>query len=202
MSAAVKYLEEAKIEELTAELEGEGYRVVKPENGDERNYDLIALKDNQKIAVEVVARSALRDPEIAEQLSTLRERAYQQGFAEFRLVVVSPPRETAITIDGLETLLFEEMSKNLPQELASLSSHIRLIAVSNIAVNAASVTASDLHVTGTGVVVVGLADDRGETGDDRGWEIDFPFTFDALLARDLRMKELLSVSVDTSSFYR
>ena len=73
---------------LAAELEAAGYNVTRAALADESGYDLVAAKDNQRIAIEVKARSALR--ESADAIHRLREQARQHGYSEFRLVVVNP----------------------------------------------------------------------------------------------------------------
>ena len=154
MSAATQYLEAAKIEELATELTAAGYKILN--NDEDSKYDLVAMKDGKKIAIEVLPRSTLRSAETAENVGRLREEAYKQGYDEFRLVLVSPPRETTVAIDGLEAVLFNEMANHLPQELDELSTHTRLTDVNNVSIKSATVTASDLRVVGLGVVEVEL----------------------------------------------
>lgn len=200
MSAAIKYLEAAKIEELVTTLTEDGYEILGATNGDEQQYDLTARKNEKRIAVEVVARTTLREAAMVERVSRLRQEAYRQGYDEFRLVIVGPPRETAVSIAGLDGLLLRAMLADPPQALTSLAAHVRITYVGHFEIDAVDVTAAAVRVEGSGVVEVALRDeDFGPREED--WEIDFPFSFSVVLTRDLQLTEVTSLAVDTSSFY-
>src|SRR2546423_15676174 len=98
MSTSIDYLEAAKLEEITSQFRNEGYNVTLNPGGDDQGYDLIAEKNGAKVAVEVKFNARLR--ESAETIKALRRRALEGGFDEFRLVVVSPPHETDVYVEG------------------------------------------------------------------------------------------------------
>jgi hypothetical protein len=198
MTAAVQYLEAAKLDEIARELEREGYGVVRSFPEGDVVYDLVATRGDRKVAVEVKARSALR--ESAESIRQLRERARAHGYDEFRLVVVSPPRERQVEIAGLDDVLLRYMVDNVPAELDGLSSHTYLDAVSDIDVSSIEVTADGIRVVGTGIVEVTLEYGGGESRDGVSWEADFPFDFDVLLNHELEITEVHHLVCDTSSF--
>jgi Holliday junction resolvase len=197
MTAAVQYLEAAKLDELAQQLERDGYNVARSFRDGNVVYDLVATRGDRKVAIEVTARSALR--QAVESIRQLREQARRNGFDEFRLVVVSPPRERAVEIAGLEDVLLQHMRDNFPAKLAELSSHTSLDAVSQIDVSSIEVSADGIHVIGTGIVEVTLGY-GGEPRDGVSWEADLPFDFDVLLDHQLQIAEVHALEIDTSSF--
>ena len=71
MSAAIRYLEQQKIEELAAQFRERGYAVTLS-SGTPRDYDLVASKGDQRIAFEVSAISTLtRDRQLINELRHL-----------------------------------------------------------------------------------------------------------------------------------
>lgn len=202
MSAVTEYLEAAKIDELAAEFRRAGYSVHSSHSSGNTQYDLVAEQGSRKIAVEVVARLALRDDTIAEKVHALREQAHNQGFTEFRLVLVSPPREATVEVEGLETLLLDAIVNTIPSELDSLSSHTRVLGISDIDIASTMIGKDGIRATGTGIVLVELEYGGGEEKDGINEDIDFPFFFDIVLTQDLELQDVTSLTVDTSSFYR
>jgi hypothetical protein len=197
MRTPTEYLEAAKVEEVADQLAAEGFMVLKRNMGDIEDYDVVATKNGQKIAIEVKARSALLGA--VKDIRALREQAFRQGFTEFRLVITSPPHETRVEIDGLDGHLFRYFIDHLPEALATLAPHTRVTKVTFIEIDAIHVTAGETRVAGTGVVEVELDDGEGEERRSTSWEIDFPFDFAITLDRDLTIKAVERLDVDTSS---
>jgi hypothetical protein len=198
MREPIEYLEAAKIDEVAGQLEAEGYIVVRQQRTGGRVYDLVATKGEQKIAVEVKARSALSSA--AKQLRALREQAYRQGFTEFRLIVTNPPHETQVEIDGLHEQLFRYMIKHPPESLVALAVNTRVIGVSGIEIDTVYVSAGEVSVAGAGVVGVQLESGEDTPQDDADWTTDFPFTFSVRLNRALMLETVEELAVDTSGF--
>ncbi|MCG8348536.1 MAG: hypothetical protein MI924_12265 [Chloroflexales bacterium] len=139
----------------------EGYRVVRhqSEPGANLRYDIIATKDRKRIAVEVKARSHLRNS--AGLIRELREHATRQGYDEFRLVVVNPPREQTIEIDNFVSILYEYMVHVSFSKLQNLAVRSFIENVSDIEIDSIEVNVDGVHVCGTGLTSVLL-----EYGDD------------------------------------
>src|SRR2546428_9476349 len=99
---SLDYLEAAKVEDLTRQLVSEGYEVT-TEGMAQEGIDLVAKKGNRTIAFQVKARPRLQ--QVARLLETSRDAARQRGYDELRLVVVTPPRDRAIEVQGLADTL-------------------------------------------------------------------------------------------------
>jgi hypothetical protein len=198
MSASARYLEAAKVEELARELRAAGYRVTTDLKDGDAVYDLVASNGERTFAVEVKARSALQGA--AKQIRTLRERAKINGFDDFRLVIVNPPRERAVEVEGLDTLLFEHLTKYPPGELQGLSAHTRVDGVGQLDIGAIKVARGSIRVGGTGVVAVALENRGGEARKGAGWDTEFPIDFDLLLNPQGQIEEVYELTVDTAGF--
>jgi Holliday junction resolvase-like predicted endonuclease len=199
MPTPLEYLEAATAAEVARQLEADGYTVARDQRVDGAFYDLIATKQDQRIAVEVKARPRLRGA--GAHLRDLRERAYRQGFTEFRLVVANPPHETLVEIDGLNQQLFQHMAEHPPQEIDDLTPSTRITGISSIDFDSARITPDAIHLTGTGIVEVELEYAGGEASDGGSWETDFPFSFALTLDRDLTIASVDRLVVDISGFH-
>src|SRR5215213_2208858 len=120
MTALLNYLEAAKIEALAAEYRDAGYQVFEDYRNGSEEFDLLARRGDQTTVVEVKARAALRDS--LEQIRRHRALAQQAGY-DYRLIIVNPPRERKIEVDGLELALLTYLLDHLPPALHQRSSH-------------------------------------------------------------------------------
>src|SRR6266849_11209692 len=100
MKTATEYLHAAKIEEVARQLEAEGYEVVVHPAGRDSDYDLVARRNGEEVALAVEVRDHLA--ESLEHIRTLRNQARDQR-RDFRLVVVSPPHKVRVDIEGIRT---------------------------------------------------------------------------------------------------
>lgn len=211
MTTSIDYLEAARIEEIASQLRDEGFSVTSNPGGDDQGFDLVAERNNKKIAVEVKFNGRLS--ESAETIKALRRRALNHGYDEFRLVVVSPPREVRVSIERLGEELFNYIGA---QDLLSvLAGHhvndlfelglpegkeIRLIGVGQIDIASIDISVDGVQVVGNGVVEIefdywALQEEPVLTT----WKTDLPFAFDIILNRDLTISKALRIEVDTSS---
>ena len=200
MISSLDYLESAKTEELALRLSAEGYKVVREASGPEgkEKYDLVAERGNEKIVFEVKARARLKQE--SAQIRRLRKMAHQQGYNEFRLVVVNPPREVSVEIEGLSQILLNHLVENMPEELNELSTNTRIEDVSDLEFDSVSMSGEGIRVRGTGVADVVLEYGGGEERDGLRTREGYPLTFDILLDES-RSVEDVEIQVDTSSFY-
>jgi hypothetical protein len=204
MTTSIDYLEAAKIEELTAQLRDEGYRVTVHPSGEDQGYDLVAEKDNRKVAVGVKSNARLRKS--AETIKALRRRAIERGYDDFRLVVVSPPHETDVHIEGLDKKLLEHLNESPPDALKNVPQSPCIESVRELEIDSISVTAEGTRVTGNGVVRVWERPNDGVyiTNIPRNtlqWVTGLPFSFDIKLDNELRITDVYKIDVDTSSWF-
>jgi len=222
MTTSVEYLEAAKIEEVASQLRGEGYEVTVSPTGRDEGYDIVASRGDKKLAIEVKVNSQLRDS--AALIKNLRRRALDHGYDEFRLVVVSPPREVRVSIEKLKEELFKCMEQNLSSTLSIHSvqppgelgpsgiNEIRLISIGEIDIDSIDITTDGIQVVGNGVAGIEMGYWEIEEGafwsagfppqDERTltkWRTGLPFTFDVILNHDLTISKVNNIEVDTSS---
>lgn len=225
MTTSARYLESAKVEQLAGQFRREGYEVIVEPSGPDRGYDLVATKPGKRIAVEVKANSQLGSS--SHQIKELRRRAFEQGFDEFRLVVVNPPHETRVQIEGLERKLASYISNYQPTDLTAISDKVTVKATKGIEIDSISALPGSTRVIGHGVVsieipfshgpvgsaIASMADEGVEPGysagspilndEDEwvGWDVDLPFSFDLELDRELEIVRAYSLAVDARSLF-
>jgi len=196
MSTALDYLEADEIDQLAARLQRQGYTIEREYPSGQYRIDLVASKPNERIAFEVKARPHLRAAQ--EQLRHLREATTREGFTDFRLVVVSPPRKTRVAVEGLDRQLLQYLMDHIPGPLQNLATNPRIEWVSNLEIGSIDVAREGIELAGTGVVEVTL-----EFGDSRDPAVSpdaFPFRFRARLGHDLRLESVEELEVDVSGF--
>lgn len=203
MTASIDYLEAAKIEELTSQLRDQGYRVTVHPSGEDEGYDLVAEKDNRKVAVEVKSNARLR--ESAETIKALRRRAIERKYDEFQLVVVSPPHETNVHIEGLDKKLLEYLRRTPPDALTNVPQRPHIETISDLDIDSISITADGTRVNGNGVIRVGERADDGVYITNiplstLQWVTNLPFRFEIRLDNELRITDAYKIDVDTSSW--
>ncbi len=97
------------------------------------------------------------------------------------MVVIDPPRQTVVEIEGIEGLLLAHLREDVPQELLDLSSYVRVEDVNYVETNSVEINADGIHVVGSAVVDVDLQYGGGQERDGLDYTIDVPFRFDILL---------------------
>lgn len=200
MTNIAHYLEAAKIEEVAEQLRSEGYQVSQERlNPDTHSrYDLIAVMGDKKIAIEVKACSQLRSS--AGLIRDLREQAAKQGYDEFRLIVVNPPREKTIEIDNIEGILYDHIMQESFSELEELAGRVSVDDISDVDIDSIEVNSSGIDVQGTGLLSASLEYGGGDHNDGLSVDYDFPFTFRITLNHDMNIVED-EIDIDTSSFF-
>jgi len=120
---------------------------------------------------------------------------------ELKLNFLSDRNENEI--EGIENILFDHISTDIPDELLSLSSETMIEEVHDV--NIASITLQrdgTVLINGSGDVSVEL--NYGGRSDGATMTDFFPFDFEATLLKTdggYELDEMLSLKVDTSSFY-
>lgn len=191
-----QYLEASKRQEVAKELEAAGYAVERRRG---HSFNLTAVRNGERVAIEVVAQPLLKSS--VSRIRNLRRRAREQGFNGFRLVVVSPPREVRVQVEGLQEMLEANLADVLPNiaNLATWRTQVRRVAF--VETDEIEVKINGVRVRGTGVVEISLSSDKEPASIAE--ETDFPFVFNVLLDPCvLRLREVTTLEVDTSSFYQ
>jgi hypothetical protein len=138
--------------------------------------------------------------ESGDELARLREAAIEAGVSGFHLVVVNPPHEIEVSVEGLEAALTSYFLEKLPPELDDLSAETGFAGVSHVYIDAVNVRRTGAHVRGSASVNVEL-NFRGKT-DRIDWTVHerLPFTFDVELGLDLKLTRVNAIKIDLSDF--
>lgn len=196
MSATARYLEAEKIDALATQLKAQGYTVTIPASaGPGEDYDLVASKGDHRIAFDVKSLSSLAQSR--QLVRDHRRRAFQEGFTDFRLMVVSPPHQTHVSIPGLDNELAAYMRDNVPAALQTLATNIRIEAVTSLVIDSIVLTDGGTDIAGSGVVEVTMEHGHGHDGEES--PDDFPFRFHALLDQNRHILHVNELAVNVSS---
>ena len=192
------YLEADKIEELADDLSRDGYQVEREASVGDQQFDLVARRDGELVVYEVKARSRLK--ESVEQLARLRAAARNGGVTSYRLVVVNPPQEVKVAIEGLDTQLLEHFLEELPTEVDQLSYATRVKRVKLFEIDSVDVRREAIRVQGRAALYVEL-NFRGRTDSiDHSVDEGLGFTFDVDLGPDLKLATVHDLKVDVGDY--
>jgi hypothetical protein len=197
---AEKYWLRAAIEETATKYAAQGYQVTKDAPIGNMRADLVARKGNELIVVEF--KLGDWSTERSNDVRRIRNEVVHQLGGKFNLVVVSPPKERNIEIEGIENILYGIFINDLG-ELDELSTHTQIEEVSDVTISSVDVEQNRIRVEGAGVVSVEL--NWGSNSDrarDEGFTVsdNFPFDFAIVLDNNLNLLEVESINVDTSSY--
>jgi hypothetical protein len=190
---AARQWEQATLEQLTADMQRQGYSVERAVPLGHRTADLIARRDEEVILFEVKVPGASDPADWAPSVVGMQAEAKKLG-AKFQLVVARLPKQTTIRIEGLETALERFLADNMPDQLLRLSNRVMILEVDGIEYS--SITYEDgFQVTGEGDISLSLPEKGGDT--------IFPFSFrgDFQVRPDdpespLLVRKLMEFSVD------
>jgi len=191
-------LEWLKKQEVISQLEAEGYEVVDAQSGADAGFDLMAKKGQKKLAVEI--KSSTRLPDAAEEIKRLRELALAMGLDEFRVILVSPPRQRDVEIGGLDERLLASLTEDLPQELHDLATNVLIQDVSDLDIESLEVKEEAIRVKGDAVLDIHLEYGGGEEKDGMSTPASLPFTYDIELDHKLNIAKIHEIKIDTSGW--
>jgi len=187
-----------KVEELIASLKAEGYRVKRDGKKRDDKFDLIASKGGRTIAYAVRTSGEIRDG--ADAVLGLHRRAREEGYDDFRLKVVSPPRQTTTRIEGLEDRLRAQLERHPPEKFGRIPGRKIIEAVHGTEVDSIALIDGGSRVTGSAILQVRVRDGQALGDGAEDFRAEFPFTFDLDLKPDLAVSEARIV-VDTSEYF-
>jgi hypothetical protein len=192
-----KHLAEAAVEQLADDYARRGFEVEKDVPMAGTSADLVARKGDEVVVFEV--KSGEWTPEKRAAARRLRDHAVQEERARFVLVLAPQGREKLLEIDGIEEILADLVTAQCQSKLAELSSHTRVVGVTDVDLRSILAGPESIEVSGTGSV--GLELQFGSDSDmkrDQGLvsrEV-VPFSFHILLDGDLKPKEVLDLELD------
>lgn len=191
------FLERAAAEELASKLTSAGWEVQREVPVGATRVDLIARRGKEVVFYEFKLAGASAYDGWASQLLSYQKLARQYG-AAFRLVLVRPPRQMDLEIDGVERMLSDFLIQYPPSEVSDIAGHTLIESVVGVDLGSVRISGTAAEVSGDASLAVTLQTGAGE---DIGSEL-FPFAFSAkldLLAQ--RADEVQVLEVDTSSWY-
>jgi hypothetical protein len=170
--------------------------------GSDAGLDRVAEKGGKKLGMVVKTIADLKDS-LAE-VHQLRKRVREQG-ADFQLIVVSPPPEVAVDVEGLAEELQERLPKSEIDKIkgaagATATVDVLIKGITHLEIGSVHVTRQGIRVGGT--AVLDLTFSEWEDGLLEGVvpEDDYPLHFDVLLNNNLQIKEVYELRVDVSGF--
>ena len=139
------------LDKLTNLLKKEGFEVL--EGGKDSGYDLFAEKgDDRRIYLIKIGKNRVQTNLIAKMQSVAKEKK-----AKLFVTYVERPKTYNIEYDGIETLLRNFLSNNLPDELDRLSTHTRVDDVYDVEIQSISVKDEVIKLEGNATLVVELS---------------------------------------------
>jgi hypothetical protein len=198
---AAKHWVSAAIEETAAKYAAQGYEVLREAVIGDIRADLLVRKGSELIVIEF--KIGNWSNQRSDEVRRIRNEVVHNLGGKFNLIVITPPKEKDIEIDGIEDILYNIFLEDM-EELDELSTHTHIEEVSDVMITSVIIDQNQTQVKGTGTVSVELnwgsnsdrENDNGATASD-----SFPFDFSIVLDRELKLVEIEEFKVDTSSYY-
>jgi len=191
------FLERAAADELSEQLSRDGWMVEKEADIDGSRLDLVARRGSETIFFEFKLAGSPSSDDWSAQLVALQQLARRHG-AAFRLVLVRPPRQMELEIDGVAQMLFNALVQHPPWQVADIAGHTLIEEVEGVDLESVQIRGTIARVRGEANLGVTLQTGGGEA---IGSET-FPFAFSATLdLAEGRADEVEVDDVDLSSWY-
>jgi hypothetical protein len=198
-SEYVLHLLALKRAETKLNLERQGYQVATDVEIEDQHADLVVKKLGETVLYEFKVSPDLRKD--SEQIRRLQSLAAKNGYS-FKLVVVSPPKQRSIEVEGLEsTLTSYLLNAPIPDDLDTLASAVFIEDVVDLDIAEIDLRKDAIEIAGDATIEVRLEYGGGEERDGVTSHDSFPFKFRATLNLDLEIQSLDELQIDTSSFY-
>lgn len=198
---AQKHWRLAALEQIARDFSARGYVVRAEAPLGDHVVDLVAEKDGDLVAVEILTKTDRRHR--GKDLASLRDHVVRQLRGRFEIRYVSPPHETQISVENIEQLLEEEFRNN-PGSLGELATHVSIEEVGAVEIESVNIASSRTTVSGCGTVYINMqygSDGDYRRGDGVRMSDSYPFSFEVVLGSDMGVEEVVSLEADTSSFY-
>lgn len=200
-----KHLRAAAEEAVERELRQQGFSVNRETTVGQFRADMVGERGEERVVVEFMTPLwSAADRDRVKQLRNYLVHEFS-GRAQFKLVLVRPPRDSRIDVDDLEAALFDAIPDE-PQyeDITEISAQARLDEVADLAVDSIRLGRNAAVVAGT--ATLGVEHRYGSSGDiarDFGATMggSYPVDFEVELDRDLKVIEFLRLDIDVSSFY-
>jgi hypothetical protein len=191
-----EFLERAAAEELGVRLSGEGWQVERDAEVDGSRIDLLARRGDEAVFYEFKLAGSPSPSDWAAQLVSYQQLARRHR-AAFRLVLVRPPREMELEIEGIEHMLYSALARSPPWQVADIAGHTLIEEVEGVDLTAVRIRGTLAEVEGEANLGVTLQTGGGEfVGSET-----FPFSFSATLDLVQESAEVEVHDVDLSSWY-
>lgn len=202
MNEANKYAlaEKEAMEQLKARYERDGFTVIPDYRVGNVRFDLYAEKGDLKFAFEFKTRAGMQNIDLLEKY---REIAKSLGI-HYRVVIVQPPVEKRLEVEGLEATLEEHFRMSIPDDLDALSTHTMIEEVNDVSFSKTEQRPEgSLYIEGKAEVLIEL--NYGSLNDDVSHYYTVPFRFKGTWVytdgNNVRLVSLQECVFDTSDFY-
>jgi hypothetical protein len=193
---AAKHWEEAAVDQKARDLRAEGYEVLTDKKiGKRTRVDLWAQKPNAPPIVYEFRTWGWSDEEKAGRFANLRKAVEELG-GEFRLVIVTPPRQKTIELADVEAVLAKAVPEHCAAELSRLSDRTEVAGIHSPDITSISVRDGVMSVRGQATVELSLAWDRDEEATHRE---QLPMQFDLTMDVNGRVTAVNALVIDTTS---
>jgi Holliday junction resolvase len=190
------YLAKAAVDQLAADYSQRGFKVERDVRLGDTRADLIAKKGDELIVFEV--KSGKWTPEEREAVKRLRNQAVHDR-GRFVLVLAQQPSGKLVEIEGLEDLLTEIVADRCQSELSELSTHTRIVGVTDVDLASVTIGTETIEVRGSASVELEL-----QYGSDSDLEREQGFTsyevvpleFHLTLDLNRELREVLNLRLD------
>jgi Holliday junction resolvase len=185
-----KHLADAAIEQLAEDYSKRGFEVARGVRLGDDQADLVARKGDDLRVFEI--KSGSWSAEKRKAVQRLRNHAVQEQGGQFILVMVPPPRQKIVEVQGIKDILMEVVAERCQSELAGS----RVAEIQDVDLRSLVAGADGMEVAGSAYAEIEV-----QAGPDTE-PVEVPFEFRIELSPDLQPRKVLQLDLDLREITR
>jgi hypothetical protein len=185
-----KHLADAAIEQLAEDYSKRGFEVARGVRLGDEQADLVARKGDDLRVFEI--KSGSWSAEKRKAVQRLRNHAVQEQGGQFILVMVPPPRQKTVEVQGIKDILMEVVDERCQSELAGS----RVAEIQDVDLRSLVAGSDGMEVAGSAYAEIEI-----QAGPDTE-PTEVPFDFRIELSPDLQPRKVLQLHLDLREIRR
>lgn len=181
----MKHLERAALEQLIDMYKADGYEIMHPDPTSSIQADAVFKKGRSIRIIEIVGEIKNKN-QLAAKLNAIKmhsKKIYADYDVKLELVPIIPHREIIVSVDGLESALFDVIENDYLDVFNEICTHFHAESISDLEISKVIIDEDGTNLIGNGTIDMVLQ--YGSDGDVRRddghvWRESFPFEFDII----------------------
>lgn len=200
----IKSFERANLEQIADTYREKGYSIKTDARIGPYRVDIVAIKGDETIYIEL--KTHTERPEAKHRIKEMADYFKTIPNAKFIVAISRIPEFKTIVFDGIEGVLYNFLTTELPSDLDALSTHTMIDSVSDINISLINIKDGLLYIICNGILGTILQYGANSEQEDNEETIymSFPFKFKGSIGFEdghYYVQECNKLTIDTDAYY-